>query len=219
MPPTPQSASHPDHDATRARLLEAAGEVFAQHGFEPATVREICTRANANIAAVNYHFRDKMGLYLAVLQESICAAKLADMRQATEPGQSPEQALHLIISAMLRRMSNPAERGNWHVRLMAHELANPTAGLDRVVELAIAPNYATLRGVLAQLLNLPPDHDTTRLCAHSVIGQVVHWAHARPVIARVWPALQMDDSRLTQIARHITDFSLAALHTFSERTT
>ncbi len=219
MLPAPLSPATTDHEATRARLLDAAGEVFAQNGFEPATVREICTRAGANIAAVNYHFRDKMGLYLAVLQESICVAKLADVREATEQSSSPEQALHLMISAMLRRMSTSAERCNWHVRLMAHEMVNPTAGLDRVVELAIGPNYVTLRGVLSQILGLPPDHDTTRLCAHSVIGQVVHWAHARPVIARVWPDLEMNDARLAQIARHITDFSLAALHAFSERTT
>jgi AcrR family transcriptional regulator len=208
-----------EHDATRARLLDAAGEVFAEHGFENATVRDICTRAGANIAAVNYHFRDKMGLYLAVLNESVCIARITEMRQIAEQTRSPEEALHLIVSGMIRRMSNSAERGAWHVRIMAHELVHPTAGLDRVVELAISPNYAVLRGVLSQLLGLPPDHDTTRLCAHSVIGQVVHWAHARPVISRVWPELEMTEARLTQIARHITDFSLAGLRSLAEKTT
>ena len=44
---------------TRERLLEAAGEVFAERGFREATVRGICKRANANNAAVNYHFGEK----------------------------------------------------------------------------------------------------------------------------------------------------------------
>jgi len=209
-PPTPQ-----DLAATRARLIEAAGEVFAEQGFQNSTVRDICSRAGANVAAVNYHFRDKMGLYDAVLQHSIGVAKLSDMRQIAEQSQSPEEALHLIISGMLRRMSHPGERGNWHVRLMAHEMAHPTAGLDRVVDLAIGPNYAILRQIVSRLVRLPADHDTTRLCVHSVIGQVVHWAHARPVISRVWPDLQMTDARLEQISRHITNFSLAAMHAFA----
>ncbi len=54
-------------DRTKARLIEAAGEVFARRGFRSATVREICSRAGVHVGAVNYHFRDKEGLYTAVL--------------------------------------------------------------------------------------------------------------------------------------------------------
>lgn len=206
-----------DLDATRARLLDAAGEVFAEHGFQAATVREICARAGANIAAVNYHFRDKMGLYDAVLRESLCVAAHENVRQIAEQSASPEQALQLLITGMLRRMSQVSQRGAWHVRIMAHEMAQPTAGLDRVIEQVIGPNYGIMRQILAGIIGLPPDHDTTRLCAHSVIGQVVHYAHARPVIARLWPELRMSGDRIDEIALHITAFSLAALRSFSHR--
>src|SRR5438034_680479 len=53
---------------TRQRLLEAAGEVFAERGFRDATTQEICRRADANIAAVHYHFGDKEELYRTVIQ-------------------------------------------------------------------------------------------------------------------------------------------------------
>ena len=53
---------------TRERLLEAAGEVFAEQGYRKATIREIVRRAGANLNAVNYHFRDKAGLYQAVFE-------------------------------------------------------------------------------------------------------------------------------------------------------
>ena len=61
-------------DDTQAKLLEAAGQVFAEVGFQAATVREICARAGANVAAVNYHFGDKMGLYIEALRQSMGAA-------------------------------------------------------------------------------------------------------------------------------------------------
>jgi AcrR family transcriptional regulator len=214
----PATASH-DHDATRARLINAAGDVFAEHGFQAATVRDICTRAGANVAAVNYHFRDKAGLYLAVLRHSMTAGTgHPEPRDAAALAETPEEALRLMIAAMLLRMHNPAAGRACHLRIMVHEMAQPTDALPRVVEEIIGPNYAAMRQILSRLLNRPPDADVTRLCAHSIIGQVVHYAHAGPVIKLLWPDLKMTPERLNAIAAHISDFSLSAIRHYKETT-
>ncbi len=214
-----QPANIPDHDATRARLIDAAGQVFAEHGFQSATVRDICTRAGANIAAVNYHFRDKAGLYLAVLRHSMTAgAGYPEPRDAAALAETPEEALRLMIAAMLLRMHNPDAGRACHLRIMVHEMAQPTEALPRVVEEIIGPNYAAMRQILSRLLNQPPDADITRLCAHSIIGQVVHYAHAGPVIKLLWPDLKMTPERLNAIAAHISDFSLSAIQHYKETT-
>jgi AcrR family transcriptional regulator len=214
--PTPSSPENTD--PTRARLIEAAGQVFAEHGFQSATIREICTRAGANIAAVNYHFRDKAGLYLAVLRHSMTAdVGQPDPRQIALNTESPQEALRLIISAMLHRMHSPITGRACHLRIMAHEMAQPTEALPRVVEEVIGPNYAAMRQTLSRILGTAPEDELTRFCAHSVVGQVVHYAHAGPVISLLWPELKMTPDRLNEIAGHIAEFSLAALNNLKRK--
>jgi AcrR family transcriptional regulator len=63
-------------EPTRDKLLDVAGRIFADRGYRAATIREICIAARANVAAVNYHFGDKLGLYTMVVQQSMQAAEL-----------------------------------------------------------------------------------------------------------------------------------------------
>src|SRR5216683_3872831 len=84
---------------TRERLLEAAGAVFSESGFRNATVRDIVTRAGANIAAVNYHFGDKEGLYSAVLEHS---AQAALHQYPPHGGLAPDAAAGEQLRAFIR---------------------------------------------------------------------------------------------------------------------
>src|SRR5262249_47229203 len=110
-----------------------------------------------------------------------------------------------------------ADRPDWAFRLMAHEFAQPTPAMDRIVDEVVRPAYDRLRQAIGTILGLPPDHDTTRLCVHSIIGQTVHYFIGRPTGARVWTELTMTPAQLDRIAEHIADFSLAYLRTFKAR--
>jgi AcrR family transcriptional regulator len=203
-------------DPTRAKLLDAAGEVFAQHGFRDATVREICARAKANVAAVNYHFGDKVGLYLEVLRETLTAVQTDSLQEALTHSKTAEQALRLFITAVLSRIFGKGEQ-SLRTRIMVHELAQPSSALTHVVEEVIRPNYDKLRHLVGKILGRRPDDDATRLCTHSVIGQIVHYIHARPVISILWPDLKMTPERVEQVANHIADFSLCSLQALAKK--
>src|SRR5688572_25471526 len=179
----------PDILATRQRLLDTAGEVFATHGFRAATVRDICQRAGANVAAVNYHFGDKERLYLEVLRFAHMAAFTKyppDM--GLKPGATPKQRLHAFVRSFLFRVLDEG-RPAWHGKLMAREIADPTGALESIVKDGIRPHFAALRGIVADLLGpkLAADPDRVRYAAWSVVGQCLFYFYARPVIMQLHP--------------------------------
>src|SRR5271170_2788874 len=195
-------------DGTRTKLLDSAGHVFADFGYQAATVREICARAGVNIALVNYYFGDKLELYTEVLRHSVGASGKGIIKQALGSTARPEQAFRELIHAMLLRVCK-AERPGWHFRLMMHEFAQPTPAMASVINETMRPVYNRFRELIGIMLDVPPDHDRVRLATHSVIAQVVHYAHGRHVVSRVWPELELNPERIAQIANHIAEFSLA----------
>jgi AcrR family transcriptional regulator len=215
MPAAPKTPPVEASDPTRQKIMDAAGEIFADQGFQSATVREICARAGANVASVNYYFGDKTGLYVAVLRQATCAAHEEAARAAAEGG-SPEQILRGIVFGMCHRLI-ARRRPSWAYRLMAHEMSQPTPALDRVVEEVICPAYLRLRQTLSALLGLPPEHTTTRMCAHSIIAQIIHYKSSQPVISRVWPDLKMTEADVDMLAAHIYEFSLTSIKAIARK--
>jgi TetR/AcrR family transcriptional regulator, regulator of cefoperazone and chloramphenicol sensitivity len=204
------SAQHLVSDQTRTRLIDAAGEMFAELGFHHTTVRQICERAGANIAAVNYHFGDKTGLYTEVVRQSMRAARLDTVRAAFDQNASPEEILRAVIKARLESLRS-LDLGDWHFRIFAHELAKPTPAMNVVVNEGIRPLYSRMCQLIGSMLGLPPEHERTRLCAHSIIGQILFYAFAKPVMMRLAPNMKMTASQFDLIADHIAEFSLAYL--------
>ena len=211
----PVDTSSPPSSApdTRQRLLDAAGEIFAQRGFRDATIREICQRAGANIAAVNYYFRDKEGLYAAVIQYTHAfAVEKYDVAASHGPAGdgAPEQALRGFIRAFMDRLYD-AGRPAWHGRLPAREMVDPTGALDELVQRFVRPQAGVLMDIVRTLLGPLAAEDDVRLCAMSVVGQCLHYHHSRPVITRLFPDFAYHPNDVARLADHIADFSLAGI--------
>jgi AcrR family transcriptional regulator len=200
-----------DHALTRKRLLEAAGEVFAEKGFRCATVRDICQRAGANVAAVNYHFGDKEKLYAEVLHLAhACAQERYPEGFEAMPGATPEQRLRALIGSFLRRLLDEG-RPAWQGKLMAREMTDPTPALNVVVDRLIRHDFERVVEVVRQIAGEQHDANSLRRCAASIIGQCLFYRHAAPVVQRITPELKYDPPGIEYLADHITQFSLAAL--------
>lgn len=209
-PPSPARPKRKSPELTRHKLIEAAGEVFAERGYRSATIREICRRAGANVAAVNYTFGDKMGLYTEVLRHSVRAAKTAGIAAALDAARTPEDMIRGVIRARLMSLCQDAQP-DWQIRLVMHEFSHPTPAMGRVVDEGMRPIYDRVRKAVGEIIGLPPEHDTTLLCVNSIVGQILFYTFSRPVLSRLQPELKLTPEKLDRIAEHIADFSLAYL--------
>ena len=195
-------------EGTRERLIHAAGEEFARRGFRDATVRDICARAGANVAAVNYHFGDKDGLYIAAMRYSLVLAR-EKYPVRIEAGEDAPTRLRHYVRGMLSRLLDDG-RPAWHGKLMSREMVEPTPALARVVEEAIGPMYALLLSIVAELLGAEESEPRVRLAANSVIGQCLLYKHCQPVL-ELLATSRHPGTKVEQLAEHIVTFSLAAM--------
>jgi TetR/AcrR family transcriptional regulator, regulator of cefoperazone and chloramphenicol sensitivity len=203
-------------ETTRQALIEAAAQVFAEVGFQDATVREICSRARANVAAVNYHFGGKLGLYTEVLKSAMLAQQETTVDRSFANRSEPRAGLRALINAWMER-ARADGKSSWFARIMAHEMSHLTPALDLAVE-AMTANYLRLRVLVGNIIQCGPDDPQTRMCVHSVVGQVLQYVQSRPMLERLWPDLDLnDDEQRRAIADHIMEFSLGGMERIAQQ--
>lgn len=200
-----------DNLETRQRLLEAAGEIFAEQGFRNTTVRDICRVAGANIAAVNYHFRDKQGLYTEVLRYAHSCSKEKYPTLLGLPDSAPApQRLKAFVRSFLLRIFDEG-RPAWHGKLVLREMIEPTSALDAIVNEEIRPRAAILEKIVRELLGRSASPQQVNYSSFSIVAQCIFYHNVRPVIQRLAPRQKFTPADIEAIAEHITHFSLAAL--------
>ena len=144
--------TNPASADTRQRLIDAAATLFAERGFQNVTVREICTASNANVAAVNYHFGDKAGLYRAVVTFAIqIMLETNELSQRAGDGLSPEEQLRGFVRVFVSRLTGEGPNA-WVHRLMAREMEHPTEVLDQVMQQVLKPRIEYLCGVIGAIM-------------------------------------------------------------------
>jgi AcrR family transcriptional regulator len=195
---------------TRDRLLKAAERLFADRGFKKVTVRDICRVARANVAAVNYHFGDKLGLYREVLQSAIDAMRATnDAAREAGAGQPPEEQLRRYIAVFVHRVLRPGT-DTVH-KLINREMNDPTPALDALVEQGVRPRIEYLSSVIAGIIGCAPTDQRVLRCIASVQVQSIAYL-PNPIATRLGLVIQPTAANLNEIAEHIAEFSLAGVH-------
>src|SRR6476661_7884939 len=122
------------HFSTKDRILGAAEELFAQHGFAGTSLREVTSRADVNIAAVNYHFGSKDNLVNEVFRrrmDEMSAQRLAALKAAVaeHPGEL-EPILAAFVEPALA-MAQDRHGGGAFIRVIARAYAEKNDSLRK----------------------------------------------------------------------------------------
>lgn len=202
---------------TRQQLLDAAGQVFAEHGYRAATVREICLRAGANIASIHYHFGDKEKLYIEVLLYAHQQSTETNPELWTDdPNSTAEDRLKTFVRSFLIRLLDPGTVA-WDSKLLAREMVEPTAAMDVVIEQRIRPLSKRVREIVRAIIGPHATEDEIREGEFSVVSQCVFYHNCREVVLRLYPKYKLAGPEIDKLADHIAAFSLAGLKAKGQR--
>jgi TetR/AcrR family transcriptional regulator, regulator of cefoperazone and chloramphenicol sensitivity len=203
----------PTSPDTRERLLRSAIQVFAERGYAGGTIRDICRRAQANLASVHYYFGDKQGLYAAIFEQ--VSGMFRQRRARYLPPAAPAaERLRVYIQAALEEILGSKGDAADHADLSAiylAEMAHPTETLDRIVALHIKPSNDELLTIVADLLDLHPQTPLVVDAAASVSGQILRYFLARPLISRLNPDQPPLEDRVDELVERVWRFSLGGI--------
>jgi AcrR family transcriptional regulator len=199
---------------TRERLLESACEVFAKKGYREATIADICERAGANIAAVNYHFGDKETLYIEAWRLAFHKSLEAYPPDGGISSDAPaEERFRGRIFAAMQRFAHPK---NYEFEIMSKELTTPTGLLEEVMRESVEPLKREFARIVWELLGEHASEQQVQLCQMSVMAQcinlMVHQRHRKSFAeAGIKSDLMSDNLKIEMVADHIARFSLAGI--------
>ncbi|SPF51656.1 hypothetical protein SBDP1_970017 [Syntrophobacter sp. SbD1] len=200
-----------DDHRTRSRLLDAAGIIFSEKGFEGATAREICDLAGINTAAVNYYFGGKEHLYIEVLREAHRRlVNFGALKTLAEDPLATVENLEGFFIGLLHSILDPSPN-RWAVGVIMREMASHTEALAELVELQIRPTSRLFRIIISRLMELPVDHEAVVRGTLSTVAQFVFILQNRHVIELINPDLDLEGEGIDRMARHIWRFTVAGL--------
>jgi TetR/AcrR family transcriptional regulator, regulator of cefoperazone and chloramphenicol sensitivity len=213
----PRNSSVSDVESTKQRIVESAAAVFAERGFRAATVREICQRAGANVAAVNYHFGDKQRLYIESVKLAHCNRSQAFPLPERLGERPPAARLRAVIETMLERMLR-SEGADWAMQLMLREISQPSLATEELVREFIRPHFELLLATVRELVPSGADETYLHRVVFSIVGQCLYYRVAGPVVRLLISGEEYARYDPPRLAQHITEFTLAALRSASPQT-
>ena len=201
--------------STREHILRAAVELFSERGYSRTTVRDICHQANANIAAVNYHFKGKRDLGNAVID---LLFENMHEKWANFPGADKikdagawEQAIYDFIYNFIHDRDREEYNNYYRSRLIFRELNNPSELFEPMYQKYLNPIQEQLKELIRLGLPEGADEKEATMWFVTIMAQCIFF-RKKPVAETNLEQLDFTDlENVERVTRHITGTVLSGL--------
>ena len=199
----------PQHE-TRTRILDAAEELFMQHGFEGTSMRHLTSRAGVNLAAVNYHFGSKHALIEAVFRrrlDPMNAERIAALERLEEL--SPEGIIRAFVAPSLSLVAD-AKGGRNSIRLLGRTYSEPAKEIRALIGQMYAPAMERYKAALKRALpQMPEDELVWRM--HFMFGTLAYTLAATDTVQLIAGCKPEDRYDAALLEERLTAFLAAGL--------
>ncbi len=180
-------------ERTRRKLIEAGVEIFGRYNYEATTTRMLADRAGVNLAAIPYHFKNKEGLYHAVVRHIVEQATaayrstIAEINETLEKSDCSSSECFAMFSRLLNTMVltslGTPEAKSWAGIIMREQM-EPTRAFDIIYEGLVQPVLQCCLALVARILHRQPDDPEAMLRVIAIAGQVLVFRTSREAIVR-----------------------------------
>lgn len=198
-----------DSEKTRAKLIEAAGQLFAEKGFNGVTVREIAKAAETHLSALNYHFRSKDALYREAILEACKSDSITPKEREQLQKLDPEKALRILVKEAIKHYAGQ-KASRWKSVIIDRECWDPSPVFEEVVEEYFKPETDFIAQMIGRIVDKPPESHAVRFATIGLIGLLATFGSYGHFIDAVAPDLKKVFHKKDWLVRHIVHMVLDA---------
>lgn len=197
----------------RDRLLDSAEELFCEHGFEGASIRDIAAVAGCNIASVNYYFGSKENLYVEMFRRymsRLLNEHIENIRKAMNSEQPTlEQLIRMMVVLALRSLDSDSGKRPL-LKMMVREVLNPHLKTAIGINELVGKSFTEMHNAIIKLCP-GLKSETVMLCIYSIDGIILHALLFSEYYLEYYPNLKVDE-----LIEHIVRFSTAGIRAYAK---
>src|SRR5512140_3823699 len=199
---------------TRARILDAAERLFMEHGLEATTLRMITAEAQANIAAVNYHFGSKEALIEDLFRRRLTwlnEQRLAELDRleaaAGDAPVKPRQIVEAFFGVAIRMAADTEGGGRTFMRLLSRTYTEPAEFVKNFLAEEYAEVLARFKAAFFKALpDVPQEEFLWRF--HFMLGAMSYAVSGADALSMLGP---IDDSDPEALYARLMSFLIGGL--------